>query len=204
MADTAKTVQTMVRNIEAKTGKSMEVLAGIIGKSGLTKHGEIRSMLMEKFGLGYGAANTVVHLTLKSDGGTSAVDRGLSDADVLAEIYADNKADLRPIHDKVLTLDGQARRVGGGAEEGIRQLSPEEAVRDGGAQDQCRGGDRIRGQEPAAARPPERDAAEQHVPVYDAGGLSRRGRRGRGGLAEGLLRRGGIANRRETAPKSFA
>jgi hypothetical protein len=94
----------MVRNIESKTGKSMEELARVVTASGLTKHGEIRSMLMEKFGLGYGAANTVVHLARKSDGETSAAARGLSGTDVLAEIYADKKAHLRPIHEKFLAL----------------------------------------------------------------------------------------------------
>ncbi len=104
MADTAKTVQTMVRNIEDKTGKTIAELGTVVSSSGLTKHGEIRTMLMERFGLGYGAANTVVHLTLKSDGETAAAARGLSDTDVLAEIYADKKAGLRPIHDEFLAL----------------------------------------------------------------------------------------------------
>jgi hypothetical protein len=94
----------MVRNIEDKTGKTMAELGGVVSSSGLTKHGEIRTMLMERFGLGYGAANTVVHLTLKSDGETAAAARGLSDTDVLAEIYADKKTGLRPIHDKFLAL----------------------------------------------------------------------------------------------------
>lgn len=42
MADTAKTIDTMVRNIEAKTGKTMEHFGEIIAKSKLAKHGEIR------------------------------------------------------------------------------------------------------------------------------------------------------------------
>ena len=106
MTDTSKVLETMVINIEAKTGKSMDQLARVIKESGLTKHGEIRTMLMERFGLGHGAANAVVHLALKSDGESAAGARGLSDADVLAEIYAGKKADLRPIHDKVLGLLG--------------------------------------------------------------------------------------------------
>jgi len=102
MADTAKTLATMIKNIEAKTGKTMEQLASIVRKCGLTKHGEIRSMLMERYGLGHGAANAVVHLSLKSDGESAAVARGLSDGDVLAEIYSGKKAELRPVHDRVL------------------------------------------------------------------------------------------------------
>jgi hypothetical protein len=107
VADTQKALDTMIRNIEAKTGKSMAQLTREIQKSGLTKHGEIRSMLMERFGLGHGAANTVVHLALKSDGESAAKSKGLGDADVLAEIYVDKRAHLRPIHDRVLEVLGR-------------------------------------------------------------------------------------------------
>src|SRR5690606_37901740 len=70
-------------------------------KSGLAKHGEIRGMLMERFGLGHGQANAVVHLALQSDGQGAAAAKGLSAADVLTEIYR-GKEDLRPIHDAIL------------------------------------------------------------------------------------------------------
>jgi hypothetical protein len=104
MSDSQKVLETTVKNIEANTGKTMAELTRVITASGLTKHGEIRSMLMEKFGLGHGAANTVVHLALKSDGESAAAARGLSGDDVLAEIYAGGKEDLRPIHDRVLEI----------------------------------------------------------------------------------------------------
>lgn len=107
MADPAKTLDTMVRNIEAKTGKTMAQLAEIVGASGLSRHGEIRTMLMERFGLGHGAANAVVHLALKSDGESAARERGLSGDEILAEMYAAKKAALRPIHDEVLKLLGR-------------------------------------------------------------------------------------------------
>jgi hypothetical protein len=55
---------------------------------------------MDKLGLGYGDANTLVHLALASDGQSAAA--GKSDADVLAEIYADKKAPLRPTHDALM------------------------------------------------------------------------------------------------------
>ncbi len=49
------------RNIEAKTGQSLEGLCAEIGGSGKVKHGEIRTWLMEHFGLGYGDANALAH-----------------------------------------------------------------------------------------------------------------------------------------------
>lgn len=104
MADTQKALETMIRNIEAKTGQSMAQLTRTIQESGLAKHGAIREMLMERFGLGHGAATSAVHLALNSDGESAAKARGLGGSDVLVEIYADKKAHLRPIHDKVLGL----------------------------------------------------------------------------------------------------
>lgn len=106
MADPDKATETMIKNIEAKTGKTLADFAKVIGKSGLTKHGEIRSMLMEKFDLGHGQANTVVHLALKSDGQSAAEAKGLPPGGVLGEIYAD-QPDLRPIHEKILIMLNQ-------------------------------------------------------------------------------------------------
>jgi hypothetical protein len=93
---------TQLRNIETKTGKSLNELRKLISSSGLTKHGELRSFAMEKFGLGYGDANTLVHLALASDGQSAAEAAGLSADDVLAGIYADKKAPLRPIHEALM------------------------------------------------------------------------------------------------------
>jgi len=62
MADPNAALATQIRNIEAKTGQSMAQLTALVQASGLGKHGEIRSMLIERFGLGYGDANTVAAL----------------------------------------------------------------------------------------------------------------------------------------------
>lgn len=102
MADEAKAMATMIANIEKQTGKTFAALQEVVRKSPLTKHGELRSMMMEKFGLGHGQANTVVHLALKSDGASASV--GRSPDAVLDEIYVDKKAGLRPIHDAVLAF----------------------------------------------------------------------------------------------------
>lgn len=103
MADLGKTVETMLKNIEAKTGKTLPDFAKVITKSGLTKHGELRSMLMETFDLGHGQANMLVHLALKSDGQSAAEAKGHSADDALAEIYA-GKPERRGVHDKILLV----------------------------------------------------------------------------------------------------
>jgi hypothetical protein len=94
-----KAIETQLRNIQAKTGRSLDQLAELIRRSGLTKHGELRDMLKRDLGLGHGDANTVVHLCLKSDGASAAAASGASIDDVVAEIYAGPKASLRPVHD---------------------------------------------------------------------------------------------------------
>jgi hypothetical protein len=100
MSSLDKAVQTQLENIQKKTGKSLEELAAVARKSGLTKHGEIRDMFKEKLGLGHGDANTLVHVILKSDG-TRAAEGKSMDA-VLDEIYSGPKTAFRPIHEKLM------------------------------------------------------------------------------------------------------
>lgn len=100
MADLEKAVATQLANIEKRTGKTIAELTEIVKKSGLTKHGELVTMLKTSLGMGHGDANTLVHTVLKSDGGTAA--QGLSTDQVLDGLYTGPKAPLRPIHDKLL------------------------------------------------------------------------------------------------------
>lgn len=93
---------TQIANIEKKTGKSLAELRKEIEKSGLTKHGEIRTMLMETFSLGHGDANSLVHYALASDGQSAAEAKGASTDDVVSDIYSGAKTALRPIHDAVM------------------------------------------------------------------------------------------------------
>jgi hypothetical protein len=94
---------TQLKNIQAKTGKTLAQLRKHIERSGLEKHGEIRAMLMRDFGLGHGDANSLVHFAKQSDGQSAAAAKGASESDVLDEIYTGAKAGLRPIHEKILT-----------------------------------------------------------------------------------------------------
>lgn len=102
MADVEKAIATQLANIEKKTGKSLAQLTAAIKKSGLSKHGEIRTWLVETYGLGHGDANTLTHTALKSDGASAAKASGASTDDVLAEIYSGKKEHLRPIHEKLM------------------------------------------------------------------------------------------------------
>jgi hypothetical protein len=97
-----KALETQLKNIQTKTKKSLDELRAIVKKRGLTKHGEIRDMLKRELGLGHGDANRLVHYVLESDGEGAARAKGASTGEVLDEIYSGAKAELRPIHDKLM------------------------------------------------------------------------------------------------------
>jgi Domain of unknown function (DUF5655)/Domain of unknown function (DUF4287) len=95
MADPQSAIATQLRNIEAKTGKSLAQLSRLIADSGLTKVGEQRSMLMAKLGLGYGDANM---LAIRAKEAAAPLP---ADADPLDAIYSGAKAPLRALHERL-------------------------------------------------------------------------------------------------------
>ena len=102
MTDLDQARATHLRNIEAKTGHDLAALRTAIAASGKAKHGEVRSWLMETYGLTYGDANGLAHYAAASDGQSAAAAAGASEEDVVTEIYAGRKAHLRAVHDAVL------------------------------------------------------------------------------------------------------
>jgi hypothetical protein len=102
MSTVPQAYETQIKNIQVKTGKSIAELEKIVADSGLSKHGELREMLMRELGLGHGDANALVHYILKSDGERAAQASSAGQEEVLAEIYAGPKAGLRPIHDRLM------------------------------------------------------------------------------------------------------
>jgi len=86
---------TMIANLEAKTGKSMEAWVRIVQAQKLARHGEMVAFLKSKHGLGHGYANLVAH----SVAGGGTLSRG---DDPVAEQFAGAKAALRPIYDALV------------------------------------------------------------------------------------------------------
>ena len=103
MADPQKALATQLKNIEARTGQSIDALKALVRGSSLAKHGEIVAMLKADLGLGHGDANTIAHLAKE----TPVADPG---ADPLDGLYVGPKAPLRPVHEALL-----ARMAGFGA-----------------------------------------------------------------------------------------
>lgn len=100
MSSPEQALATQLRNIEAKTGQDLAALRTAIAASGKTKHGEVRTWLMETYGLGYGDANSLAHFAAGGKGAAPAADDAA--ADPLADIYTGKKAHLRSIHDALM------------------------------------------------------------------------------------------------------
>jgi len=100
MSTLDKAVQTQLDNIQKKTGMSLNALSDFVKDSRLSKHGEIREMLMTKLGLSHGDANSLVHAVLKSDGTRTA--EGKTMDTVLNEIYSGAKSVFRPVHEALM------------------------------------------------------------------------------------------------------
>lgn len=94
--------QTQLKNIQTRTGKNLDELYALIRASGLSKHGEIREMVKEKFSLGHGDANTLAKFYLESLAAASQPGGKPVEADVLDEIYTGTKAGLRLLHESVM------------------------------------------------------------------------------------------------------
>jgi Domain of unknown function (DUF4287)/Domain of unknown function (DUF5655) len=96
MASLDQATQSMIENLEKQTGRTLGEWTDVVQKSGLSKHGEIVKMLKADHGLGHGYANLVSHKARSSDAGSAEAD------DLVATQYAGEKADLRPIYDRII------------------------------------------------------------------------------------------------------
>ncbi len=107
MADPDVARLNQLRNIQARTGKTIVELHEALAASGLTKVGQQRTLLMEQFKLGYGDANMVALFfgkPLPPLDSPAAAAPHLPAGDPLIEIYSGAKAKLLPLHAVVLDM----------------------------------------------------------------------------------------------------
>jgi predicted transport protein len=97
MSDIQKAQATQVKNIESRTGKTLDQLIAHVKSSKISKHTEIVNMLKADYSLGFGDANAIAHLAKQSDKVNDS-----SSSDPLDELYVGPKAALRKIHDSLL------------------------------------------------------------------------------------------------------
>lgn len=100
--------QSMIRNLEEKSGKTMAQWVAIVKRMGGLKHGEIVKALKGEHGLGHGYANLVAH---HAKGNVPAA--GNDGGDLIEAMFAGPKAELRPIYD---ALVAQVRKFGSDVE----------------------------------------------------------------------------------------
>lgn len=87
---------TMIKNLEEKTGKKFEAWIALVKKSKLEKHGEIIKMLKEKHGFTHGYANLVAHKAKETDAGSVA------NTDDLIALQYKGKEDLKPFYNTLI------------------------------------------------------------------------------------------------------
>jgi predicted transport protein len=91
--------ESMIRNLQEKTGRSLDAWVAAVGRQKLAKHGEIVKWLKGEHGMGHGYANLVAHYALAGPKG--------ADVDLVAAQYSGTKAGLRPIYDAVIAAVGK-------------------------------------------------------------------------------------------------
>lgn len=89
--------QTMIQNLQAKTGKSLDEWVVIARSWELGKHREILNRLKDEHGLTYGYANLVALTAMQTDARPKEAD------DLVAAQYAGAKAGLRPVYEALVT-----------------------------------------------------------------------------------------------------
>ena len=90
---------SMLKNLQEKTGKSLEEWVSIVRTTRLSKHKEIIEYLKSEHGFTYGFANLVAHKARGSDAGSVENVQDLIDAQ-----YSGAKAHLRPVYDAVIAM----------------------------------------------------------------------------------------------------
>lgn len=100
MATPEEALATMIANLPEKTGKSLDQWLAVVAASGLDKHGKIVAHLKSDHGMTHGFANLVAAKALESG----------AEVDLVAAQYSGAKADLKPIHDAVVSF---AKSLGG-------------------------------------------------------------------------------------------
>ncbi len=94
MATPEEQAQSMIRNLEEKTGRPIADWVGLVERSGLDKHGQIVTMLKSEHGVTHGYANLIAHEARRSASVHAEAD------DLVAAQYA-AKESLRPIYDRL-------------------------------------------------------------------------------------------------------
>ena len=89
-------LQTMMNNIEEKTGKPFQSWVDLVKAQNFAKHGEILKFLKGEHAFTHGYANLVAHKAKESDAGS------IDDKDAMIDAQYQGKEHFRPLYDKLV------------------------------------------------------------------------------------------------------
>lgn len=92
-------LESMIANLKAKTGRSLDEWLKIAKRSGFERHGQVVAFLKKEHGVTHGYANLIAHQALQSDA-VSVAGQGV---DLVLAQYGGPKAALRPLYDALVT-----------------------------------------------------------------------------------------------------
>lgn len=90
-----KNIETMIKNLKEKTGRSLEEWKTHLSNKPFQKHGEFMSYLKGKIGISHGFANFITHKVRESDAASS------TGTDLIKDQYK-NKEHFYPIYQKLI------------------------------------------------------------------------------------------------------
>jgi predicted transport protein len=93
--DVDAATRTMIDNMPAKTGRSLEEWFAVVDAARLEKHGQIMALLKSEFGVSHGFANLIAARALARGQETTA-------DDLVAAQYEGRKAPLRPLYERLV------------------------------------------------------------------------------------------------------
>jgi hypothetical protein len=96
-------LEAQIRNIEARYGKPLSEWIAIVRESGITKHTDIVAMLKSQYGMSHGSAHRVALKAREADRASMVKVAKAAGQDPIDEMYSGKKADLKPLHDTLMT-----------------------------------------------------------------------------------------------------
>ncbi len=96
-------LEAQIRNIEERYGKPLSEWIAIVRESGITKHTDMVAMLKSQYGMSHGSAHRVALKAREADGASMVQAAKASGRDPVEEMYSGKKADLKPLHDVLMT-----------------------------------------------------------------------------------------------------
>ena len=100
MATVDEALQSQLRNIGARTGRSIDDWVALISASGLRRHGEIVPWLKAEHGLTHGSAHRLALVAIERLSGASGAPKTKPED----ALYPENRRHLLPIHEALMRV----------------------------------------------------------------------------------------------------